>query len=94
MLDFYFIADEQPNNTPLGQLTHAGKIEEEEFEMGQHLGLIESYADYYGQFRWSSEQVSHKLFLLANCPMRASTALQDILTRAKAAAVGLRALGD
>lgn len=94
MLDFYLIADEQPNNTPLCQLQYAGSIEEEEFEMAQHLGLIESQADYYGKFRWLSEQVGRKLFLLASCPMRNSTALQAILNQAQAAALGLSAQGD
>ncbi|NML64716.1 hypothetical protein HHL22_05805 [Hymenobacter sp. RP-2-7] len=94
MLDFYLIADEQPNNTPSSQLRRLGGIEEEEFEMAQHLGLIETYADYYGKFRWSSQQVSHKLFLLSSCPMRGSTALQDILQQAQAGGLGLAAWGD
>lgn len=94
MLDFYLIADEQPNGTPSSQLRRVGGIEDEEFEMAQHLGLIEDQADYYGKFRWSSQQVSHKLFLLANCPMRDSTALQDILSQAQATGLGLAAWGD
>jgi len=94
MLSFYFIADNQSNATSRQQLIYAGGIEEEEFEMGQHLGLIESYADYYGKFRWSSVQVSNKLFLLASCPMRESTALQEILKQAKAVEAGLLAFGD
>lgn len=94
MLSFYFIADNQSNGTSTQALVYAGGIEEEEFEMGQHLGLIESDADYYGRFRWSSAQVSNKLFLLAGCPMRDSTALQEILKQAEAAQVGLLAFGD
>lgn len=94
MLNFYFISDNLPNATSHQQLTYAGGIEEEEFSMGQHLGLIESYADYYGSFRWSSEQVSNKLFLLAGCPMRNSTALQEILKQAQNLEVGLLAIGD
>jgi hypothetical protein len=94
MLDFYCIPDEQPFTGSLKYLNYAGGIEWEEFELAQRVGLIEAHADYYGKFRWSSEQVSSKLLLLATCPFRASSALNDVLATAKAAGVGLLALGD
>jgi hypothetical protein len=94
MLDFYFISDEQPNATTPKQLTYAGGIEDEEFEMAQKAGLIEIYADYYGKFRWSGKQVIDKVNLLAICSFRASTELNNILAQAKAAGLGLVAFGD
>lgn len=94
MLDFYFILDEQSNTTSVKQLKYAGGIEEEEFEMAQKAGLIENHADYYGKFRWSGRQVLDKVNLLASCPFRASTALNNILAQAKAAGFGLVAFGD
>lgn len=94
MLDFYLIADEQPSHTPSSQLRRVGGVEDEEFAMAQHLGLIEAHADYYGKLRWSSQQVGHKLLLLASCPMRDTTALQAILHQAQAAGLGLAAWGD
>ena len=94
MLDFYFITDEQPFTGNLKQLKYAGGIEWEEFELAQRAGLIEAHADYYGKFRWSSEQVSNKLMLLANCPFRASSMLNNLLAKAETAGVGLIAFGD
>ena len=94
MLDFYFIDDEQPSTTPYRQLKHVCAVEEEEFEMAQKAGLIEARADYYSDFRWSSEQVKNKLFLLANCPFRLDTSLNRILSQAKTAGVGLKAFGE
>ena len=94
MLSFYFIPDELSNSTSPKQLKHAGGIEEEEFEMAQQAGLIENQADYYGKFRWSGKQVLDKVNLLASCPFRASTALNDILAQAKAAGFGLMAFGE
>jgi hypothetical protein len=94
MLSFYFIPDEQSNTTSAEQLKYAGGIEEEEFEMAQKAGLIESYADYYGKFRWSGKQVLDKINLLASCPFRAGTELNGILAQARAAGLGLIAFGD
>lgn len=94
MLSFYFISDDQSNTTSPKQLKHAGGIEEEEFEMAQKAGLIENQADYYGKFRWSGKQVLDKVTLLASCPFRASTELNDILSQAKTAGLGLIAFGD
>jgi len=94
MLSFYFILDEQSNTTSVKQMKYAGGIEEDEFEMAQKAGLIENHADYYGKFRWSSKQVLDKVNLLASCPFRASTELNDILGQAKAAELGLVAFGD
>jgi hypothetical protein len=94
MLDFYFISDEQSNTVSIQQLKYAGGIEEEEFEMAQKAGLIENQSDYYGKFRWSGKQVLNKVDLLASCPFRASTELNEILMQAKAAGLGLIAFGD
>ena len=94
MLSFYLILDEQSSTTSVKQLKYAGGIEEEEFEMAQKAGLIERQADYYGKFRWSGKRVLDKVSLLASCPFRASTALNDILAQAQAAGFGLVAFGD
>jgi hypothetical protein len=94
MLSFYFISDEQSNTTSIRQLKYAGGIEEEEFEMAQKAGLIESHADYYGKFRWSGKQVLDKVNLLVSCPFRANTELNNILNQAKAAGFGLIAFGE
>ena len=94
MLSFYFILDEQSDTTAAKQLKYAGGIEEEEFEMAEKAGLIANQADYYGEFRWSGKQVLDKVNLLASCPFRATTALNDILGQAKAAGFGLIAFGD
>lgn len=93
MLNFYFIADEQPDSTASDELIYAGGVEEAEFAMAQQVGLIDHYTDYYDDFRWTSEQVANKLFLLATCPFRASTALQEILTQAQVTGSGLIACG-
>ena len=94
MLSFYFISDEQSNTTSTKQLKYAGGIEEEEFEMAQNAGLIESHADYYGKFRWSGKQVLDKVALLASCPFRANTELNSILAQAKTAGLGLISFCD
>ncbi|MDO7875927.1 hypothetical protein Q5H93_14380 [Hymenobacter sp. ASUV-10] len=94
MLNFYLIADEQPFTGSLKQVVYAGGIEEEEFELAQRVGLIETHADYYGKFRWSSKQVSNKLALLINCPFRSDSILNGLLARAEATGVGLMAFGD
>lgn len=92
-MDFYFLPDGHLYPTP-DHLTHAGEVAEDEFAMAQQVGLLDHHTDYYDDFRWTSEQVGHKLFLLASCPMRDSTAFQDILARAQAAGVGLLAVGE
>lgn len=92
-MDFYFLADQQPYTTP-DQLPHAGRVDEEEFAMAQQVGLIDHHTDYYDDFRWTSEQVSNKLFMLASCPFRDGTTFQRILTQAQAAGVGLLAVGE
>lgn len=94
MLDFYFIADEQPATRPASHLQYAGGVEEEEFEMGQKSGLIEATADYYANFRWSSVQVRQKVERLAQCPFHASTVLDRLLNQAQAAGLGLLAISD
>lgn len=94
MLNFYFIADEQPDNASSAELTYAGGVEETEFAMAQQAGLIDHHTGYYEDFRWTSEQVASKLFLLSTCPFRASTALQDILNQAQKTGAGVIAFGD
>lgn len=94
MLDFYFIRDEQSDATPADQLPYAGGMQAEEFEIAQQAGVVESTAEYYGAFRWSSAQVKTKALLLANCPFRDRIALNDLLHQAQAAGVGLRTFGD
>lgn len=94
MLDFYFIHDAQPNCSSPKQLAYAGGIGDEEFELAQQLGLIESNADYYGKFRWSSKQVESKVLLLASTAFRADAELHDILKQARKAEAGLIAFGD
>ncbi|MGI4832096.1 MAG: hypothetical protein ACRYFK_01405 [Janthinobacterium lividum] len=93
MLDFYFIADEQPNDDSGEQLHYAGSIKIEEFGMAQKSGLIDA-TDYYTDFRWTSQQIEQKIALLAHCPFHASTVLNGMLNEAKAAGLGLVALAD
>ncbi|MBW3130561.1 hypothetical protein [Hymenobacter profundi] len=94
MLDFYLIHDEQSDATAADDLQHAGGIEAEEFEIAQQAGIVETTADFYSEFRWSSAQVRAKVLLLTNCPFRDSISLSHVLNQAQAAGVGLRAFGD
>lgn len=94
MLDFYFISDAQPNCSSPRQLGYAGGIGDDEFALAQQAGIIETYADYYGKFRWYSTQVKNKVSLLATGEFRAGAVLCDMLKQAKAAEVGLIAFGD
>ncbi|GAB3636276.1 hypothetical protein GCM10027422_18660 [Hymenobacter arcticus] len=94
MLDFYFIHDAQPNCSSPRQLAYAGGIREEEFELAQQLGLIESYADYYGKFRWSSKQVQQKRAMITLAVESTISNLAPILKQAFAAEQGVVAFGD
>lgn len=93
MLDFYLIADEQPNSSA-NQLSFIGGIEAEEFEEAQTNNLIESHYDYYGKFRWSNEVVKRKIKQLEILKIASLANLLDILKQANASENGLIAFGD
>jgi hypothetical protein len=92
MLDFSFVPDEKPMHAP--GLSYAGGIEYEEFVKAQELKIIESHLDYYGKFRWSSQQVKQKRALLQPAVIVAMPSLANILKQACAVECGLVAFGD
>lgn len=92
MLDFNFINDEP--HTHSRQSSCAGGIEYEEFEKAQELNIIESHFDYYGIFRWSSQQVKQKSKALTPAVSNAIPNLDSILKQAFTGNFGLVAFGD
>jgi hypothetical protein len=92
MLDFSFIPDEKPLHV-LG-LNYAGGIEYEEFEKAQKLKIIESHLDYYGKFRWISQNIQQKHAQLTPVTIAAIPNLASIIMQAFAAECGLVAFGD
>ena len=92
VLDFCFIPDEMPMHRR--GLALAGGIEQEEFEQAQELEIVESHLDYYGKFRWSSQNVQQKCFLLTSASSTAIPRLAAMLEQASAANCGLVAFGD
>jgi hypothetical protein len=92
MLDFSFITDGQSMRTR--GLNRAGGIEWKEFEVAQNLQLIEKHCDYYGDFRWSSQQVRQKQATLTPAIEAAVPHLAAILKQAFVAECGLAAFGD
>ncbi|MGI4883366.1 MAG: hypothetical protein ACRYFR_00205 [Janthinobacterium lividum] len=92
MLDFSFIADEQPMHAR--NLNYAGGIEWEEFEKAQELKLIENHLDYYGKFRWTSQNVQQKRNMLTPTIESAIPNLVPVLKQAFVAGCGLIAFGD
>ena len=92
MLDFSFIPDEKPMHAP--GLNYAGGIEYEEFIEAQRLKIIESYLDYYGKFRWISQNVQQKRAMLTPAVAAALPSLTSILKQAFAAECGLVDFGD
>jgi len=92
MLDFSFIPDEKPLH--VRGLAYAGGIEYEEFIEAQRLKIIESHLDYYGKFRWISQNVVHKRALLTPAVVAAIPNLAAIIKQAFAAECGLVAFGD
>ncbi|MDO7849747.1 hypothetical protein Q5H92_25515 [Hymenobacter sp. M29] len=92
MLDFSFINDELPIHSR--QLSYAGGIEYEEFEKAQELKVIENHLDYYGKFRWSSQQVKQKNNILVPAIISLIPNLASILKQALAGDFGLVAFGD
>ena len=92
MLDFYFITDEQSMHAR--NLSYAGGIEWEEFEKAHKLKLTENHPDYYGKFRWISQQIAQKRTLLTPAITIAIPSLASILKQAFAAGCCLVAFGD
>lgn len=92
MLDFFFISDEQSANS--NNINYAGGIEYEEFIETQDLKIIESHLDYYGKFRWISQNVQQKRTMLTPAIEAAIPNLASILKQAFAAEGGLVASGD
>jgi len=92
MLAFSFIPDEKPMHA-LG-IDYAGGIEYEEFVKAQELKIIESHLDYYGKFRWISQNVQQKCARLTPTTVAAIPNLASILQQAFAAECGLVAFGD
>lgn len=82
MLDFFLIADEQPNNSPLTQTEYMGGIRLQKFEQAQRIQLLECLLDFYADFRLSSVQVKQKLILLQNARNKKVNALHTILQKA------------
>lgn len=94
MLDFFLIPDtSSARNIASSDLDYLGGIEYEEFELLQELKIIENHLDYYKDFRWTSDQVSSKLKLLAKLSDR-KFRLAEILRKAQSAEVGVIAYGD
>jgi hypothetical protein len=92
MLDFSFITDEKPMYT--SGLSYADGIEYEEFEEARKLKMIENHLDYYGKFRWASQQIKPKHAQLTPAVTATISNLASILKRAFAADCGLVAFGD
>ncbi|MGI4872961.1 MAG: hypothetical protein ACRYFX_17510 [Janthinobacterium lividum] len=96
MLDFYLICDHEPRRSqPPVKSKYAGGIADGEFSDAQKYGIIEHRHDYYGDFRWSSQQAKVKLELLKNTSnMTLLFSLTGILQKAVEANSGLIAFGD
>jgi hypothetical protein len=92
MLDFSFIPDDKPMHAR--GLNYAGGIEYEEFVKAQELKLIENHLDYYGKFRWISQNIQQKRAQLTPAVAAAVPNLAGILKQAFAAECGLVAFGD
>jgi hypothetical protein len=92
MLDFFFIRDDQSSNS--NQINAAGGIEYEEFIEAQKLKIIESHLDYYGKFRWISQNVQQKRAMLTPVVTAAIPNLASVLKQAIAGDCGLVAFGD
>ncbi len=75
-------------------LAYAGGIEYEEFERAQELKLIENHLDYYGKFRWISQNIQRKRAMLTPSVEAAIPNLASIIKQASAAECGLVAFGD
>ncbi|KUG08838.1 hypothetical protein [Solirubrum puertoriconensis] len=99
MLDFFLIDDSQSTSNRKLVLQRVGGIEDELFYRLQAEGIIEAWLDYYGTFRWGSENVMRILHQLLQ-KRGAATLRPDeavfvaILQRAVDAQCGLLARGD
>jgi len=92
MLDFSFIPDEKTMHAR--GLSYAGGIEYEEFEKARELKIIESHLDYYGKFRWISQNIQQRYAQLTPAIVAAIPNLASILKQAIAAKCGLVVFGD
>lgn len=96
MLDFYLIKDITTKpNTDTSNLEHVGSINYETFEYLQKIKIIEEWLDFYGDFRWSYEQVFTKYNMIQK--INHSYNIQSILSilqKAKDSENGLIAYGD
>lgn len=98
MLDFYLIPDSQNVSSKGLVLERIGGIEYEAFIELQTAGIIESWLDYYGQFRWGNELITRKQ-QLHQLPIDAAgldthRVFAALLQRAAQAHCGLLAQGD
>ncbi|RSK50032.1 hypothetical protein [Hymenobacter rigui] len=99
MLDFYLIPDSQNISSKGLMLERIGGIEYEAFIELQAAGIIESWLDYYGKFRWGNELVIRKQQQLRQLPAAAVSpgtraAFMALLQQAAQAHCGLLAEGD
>ena len=92
MLDFYLLPDEQAAHASGSPLRYAGNVQEEELELAQQAGLLDSKAEFVDECRWDSKQVQSKLALLVSCPFHTRTTLYNILQQAAATDAGLLAV--
>ncbi|GGF07282.1 hypothetical protein [Hymenobacter cavernae] len=100
MLDFYLIADDQsePNNREFN-LEYIGGIRADLFYRLQTEGVIESWFDYYSDFRWESEIVARIFLKLQQRPKSAALQKEEkefstVLQKAIDAKSGVLAFGD
>ncbi|GGG53771.1 hypothetical protein [Hymenobacter glacieicola] len=99
MLDFYLIHDSQNPSSKGLDLKRIGGIKDELFFQLQTEGIIDSWFDYYGKFRWGNELVVRMLTKLRGKPnsltlQHEQTAFIAILQKAVDANSGLLAFGD
>jgi hypothetical protein len=92
MLDFSFIPDEQPMHVRV--LNYSAGIEYEEFENARKSEIIESHLDYYGKFRWISQNIQQKYAQLTPVTIAAIPNLASTLKQTFATECGLLAFGD
>ena len=99
MLDFYLIPDSHNLSSKGLTLELIGGIEYEAFIELQAAGIIESWLDYYGEFRWGNELVIRKQQQLRQLSAAAVSSdtrkvFVALLQRAAQAHCGLQAQGD
>ncbi|MBT2557617.1 hypothetical protein J7E24_07465 [Hymenobacter sp. ISL-91] len=99
MLDFYLIQDSHNISSKGLTLERFGGMEYEAIIELQAAGIIESWLDYYGKFRWGNELIIRKQQQMSQLPKAAvdpSTRIvfAALLQRAAQAHCGLLAQGD